>query len=200
IDIVQLKNEMFHELPEEFEEGWKDLPWKRYQYFYGVLVPVVIHDSLFRLHSTPLTKKLRQVVSAQALVTGLFDDLFDRLHLHADRIYRLMETPDYIISSDYPEEYLCQYLFQEMHEHFTGNQRLFDGSVRAIVSAQELSTKQRQHSSSLPPHDEVSIDDILYITKVKGAKAVLFYRSCIDHAVTEEENEFLTNLGELFQM
>ena len=173
-------------------EEWDFLPWKRYQYFYGVLVPVIIHDALFRLHTIPLTRNLCKVVSAQALVTGLFDDLFDRLYLPSDRILALMETPDQILASYNIEEFLCQYLFREIHKHFNGDQQLFEESVRAIMSAQEMSIQQA--SPDLP------LNDILKITRKKGAKAVLFYRSCIDHPLTDVENGFLTELGALFQM
>lgn len=192
IDILRLKEKMHTDLPREFTNNWNTLPWKRYQIFYGVLVPVIIHDALLRLHKTPMTTRLRKVVSAQALVTGIFDDLFDRLHLPTTLIRNLMEAPEYIRSSDYIEEYLCQYLYREMHEHFTGSKKLLEDSVQNILYAQERSNQQQS--------PQLSLDKILEITRNKGAKAVIFYRSCIDQAVVEDENEFLTDLGELFQM
>ncbi len=200
IDIRRLTDAMHHDLPDNYREEWQDLPWKRYQYFYGVLVPVIIHDALFRLHQIPVNNKLRKVITAQALVTGIFDDLFDRLHLPADRIRALMETPDYIISSDYLEEHLCQYLLREIYEHFSGNQHLLDKSISGIIRAQLLSAQQRKDTDSRMTGHDTTLENLLHITKEKGAKAVLFYRSCIDEPLTEDENGFLIELGGLFQM
>lgn len=160
--------------------------------FYGVLVPVIIHDALFRLHDITMSGGHRKVMTAQALITGLFDDLFDRIHLPGERIRQLMETPDYIISSEYIEEHLCQYLFKEIYDNFTGIPKVLEDSILGIMKAQDQSFHQR---------DPAFIkEDILRITREKGGQAVLFYRSCIDRGISDEECEFLKDLGGLFQM
>lgn len=200
IDIRLLTNAMYRDLPGDERENWSELPWNRYQNFYGVLIPVIIHDALFRLHQIPVNTKLRKVASAQGLVTGIFDDLFDRLHLSENRIHALMEAPDYIASWDHLEEYLCQYLLREIYEHFSGNQHLLDKSISGIIQAQELSAQQRKDTEPHMPRTDLSTNDLIHITKEKGAKAVLFYRSCIDQPLMENEKVFLSELGSLFQM
>ncbi len=200
IDIHLLTDAMYRELPEDDRDDWSDLPWNRYQNFYGVLVPVIIHDALFRLHQVPIDPEFRKVASAQALVTGIFDDLFDRLHLPGDRIRALMETPDYIISSEHLEEYLCQYLLREIYKHFSGNQHLLDKSISGIIRAQQSSAQQRTESNRQSPQADLHKNDLIHITKEKGAKAVLFYRSCINRSLTTEEDLFLAELGAMLQM
>lgn len=188
----RLQDRMHHDLPEHFREDWSALPWDRHGLFYGVLVPVIIHYTLIRMHEITVTSNLRKVISAQALVTGLFDDLFDRLHLSPVRLRQLIETPDYIISSDYIEEHLCQYLYRDIIEHFTGNPKALENSVHGIIKAQQRSFRQRS--------PDITTEEIHQITREKGGQAVLFYRSCIDRQITEAESDFLLNLGELFQM
>lgn len=188
----RLQDRMHHDLPEHFREDWPNLPWSRYGRFYGVLVPIIIHDALIRMHGIGVTPNLRKVIAAQALVTGLFDDLFDQLHLSPARLRQLIETPDYLISSDYIEEHLCQYLYRDMIEHFTGNSKALENSVHGIIKAQQRSSRQRS--------PDITTEEILQITREKGGQAMLFYRSCIDRQITETESSFLLDLGELFQM
>lgn len=191
-DTQRLTDRMHHDLPDHFRKDWQELPWRRYRIFYGVLVPVIIHDALFRLHGTTITGKHRKVITAQALITGLFDDLFDRLQLPPYRIRQLIETPDYIISSDYVEEHLCQYLYLEIDKHFTGIPKFMENSVQGIMKAQNRSLQQQ--------NQDITIEEVLRITREKGGQAVLFYRSCIDQDLTEDERDFLYDLGGLFQM
>lgn len=191
-DTQRLTDRMHRDLPSHFRDDWPELPWSRYRVFYGVLVPVVIHDALFRLHDIPYSSDHRKVMTAQGLITGLFDDLFDRIHLPVDRIRQLMEPPDYIISSEYIEEHLSQYLFKEINENFTGIPKVLEDSILGIMKAQDQSFHQRD--------PEIHRDDILRITREKGGQAVLFYRSCIRRGISDEERIFLKDLGGLFQL
>ena len=191
-DSLRLQDRMHHELPAHYREDWAALPWNRYRYMYGVLVPVIIHDALFRLHGVTITSQHRKVNTAQALVTGLFDDLFDTIHLPVDRISQLMEEPDYIISTDYVQEHLCQFLYREIHEHFTGHPRILEDSIQGIMKAQKRTSQQR--------NPDLRTADLLQITREKGGNGVLFYRSSLDRSIQDEERDFLIELGGLFQL
>lgn len=191
-DTIRLQDRMHRDLPGHYREEWRELSWSRYQYQYGVLVPMIIHDALFRLHNLAISSQHRKVITAQALVTGLFDDLFDTINLPIDRILHLMDEPDYIISTDYIQEHLCQYLYKEIYEHFTGYRRTLEDAIQGIMKAQKKTAQQR--------NPDLSLKDMLQITREKGGNAVLFYRSCIHRPIQEEEREFLFDLGGLFQL
>lgn len=191
-DTIRLQDRMHRDLPSHYREDWSALSWNRYRYMYGVLVPVIIHDALFRLHDIPISSQHRKVITAQALVTGLFDDLFDTIHLPVDRIIHLMDEPDYIISTDYIQEHLCQFLYKEIYEHFTGHPRILEDSIQGIMKAQKKTSHQR--------NPELNIHDLLQITREKGGNAVLFYRSNINRTIEDEERDFLLELGGLFQL
>ena len=200
MSTTRVKSRMYRDLPRHFRKDWQSLPWSRYQYFYGVLVPVIIHDAMLRLHQIPTTHKLQKTMTTLALITGIFDDLFDKLHIPVSRIYKLIESPRVILPSDEVEEYLCQYIYKEICQNFPGNRDQFRTSVHCMVAVQEKSQQQSYHSGSNVQTGPLSLEDILCITNNKGAEAILFYRSCIDKSMEREERQFLNHLGGLFQM
>lgn len=188
----RMMNSYLNRAPAAFRNHRHTLPLEKYILFYGTLMPVIVHRPLAHLHSKKFATEIKKFATRQALITGLADDLYDRLSLPPDRIRSLLSNDRGSDGELLPEEWLCREIYRDLRQDCPGNLRLFSESVQQVMHSQEESLRQKDR--------RLSPEEILKISREKGSSALLFYRSAIDSACSAEEKDFLRALGGLLQL
>jgi len=158
--------------------------------YYGYAVPAVLGEAFCILRGAPMTIDEREASTSQGVITGIFDDFFDKQQLDFDRISKITNDP-----KSFQPENLVQEIFIKHWQNVlkrAGNKELLKETRDKILGSQQDSMEQENES--------IGFDRIKQVTFDKGGYSVLFYRSAFGHPLAAGEYEAVYNLGALFQM
>lgn len=184
----KLSKESLNNIRKQTSSEWDNYPTIKYEIFYGTLVPINLHTKMASLHNVAYSQELRRTSTAQAIITGVYDDLIDEWDSSPERIKTILFSDKF--ESNNVLELLCRQYFDIIK--YGVNQKLFYEVVPALIMAQEKSKEQF--------NPNICEDDVIKITKEKGGYAMLFYRSSISHPCSTDEYNFYYTLGGLLQM
>ncbi|MBS4057489.1 MAG: class 1 isoprenoid biosynthesis enzyme [Bacteroidales bacterium] len=163
---------------------------KKITHYYGLAVPAILGEAFGILLAKPMSRNERMALTYLGGATGLFDDFFDKHHLPKDYILDLLrQSRDLIVTN--ANEQLFLNLYGKALEHAANPDLVRTYSLK-IFESEVLSEKQ------LNP--EIDIHEIKRITLEKGGVSLLFYRSGMDAAISDEEKVLFFHLGGLLQL
>ena len=156
--------------------------------YYGLAVPAVLAEAICSLHGKSLSQKERWASTCQGAMTGIFDDFFDKDYLLGNEIpiNQLFENSD----NKKAKIKLFDYFFQEAINNVP------DKTVM-LKCLQDVHDAQIESKAQC---DEISINKLKEITRLKGGYSLLFYRSAIDAKLSADESKVLFEAGALMQL
>ena len=158
--------------------------------YYGFGVPAIVGEGFCTLRGKPMNERERLASTYQGALTGLYDDFFDKTHLHDDEIRKMMDDPPGYEAKSSLEKLFVSFL-KNVHENIQ-DKASFNQSFYGVYMAQMESKKQAS--------DEISEETIREITFKKGGASLLFYRSIFGFPFMKEEEDALYHAGALMQL
>lgn len=174
----------------ETNEGITGKDLKKITSYYALGVPAILGESLAILRGEPLHQTERYCLTYLGGISGLLDDLFDDPLKNADHLEEFILQPEKLIPLNAHEELLLM-LYSEGLSFSTQPQKLKNQAL-IVYKAQQQSLQQKAHTASK--------DIIADLTLSKGGTSFVFYRLCMNHPLSAEEEELLSKLGGLMQL
>ncbi len=158
--------------------------------YYGNYTTSVLGESFCTLRGKKMTEKERWAITCLGMITGIYDDFFDKRSMSQEDVIKISRNPDQFeaktlidkIFVNYRKEVLKNTVNKEFHWEMTD--KIFESQVE--------SKKQK--------NPDISFKEIKRITFEKGGYSVLLFRSVFEHPLQEGEYEALFNIGALFQL
>lgn len=158
--------------------------------YYGFGVPTVLGESFATLRGEKMSADERMASTYQGVVTGIFDDFFDKKEITQERILELLRHPKQVTANNVCEE-LFLFFYTEFLKHgFNGE--LLERTIYDIYEDQIQSLDQT--STDIP------FETMMKTTFNKGGNSVLFYRALLKPSVSKAEEEAIYNMGATMQM
>lgn len=158
--------------------------------YYGLAVAAIVGEAFCVLRGKSMTQKERTTLTLLGVLTGLFDDFFDKKKLPEKYIKQMVEAPETSISKNSSETLFVSFYLKAL-ENAPDTQKLKSRALE-VFHAQVESKKQSLPDTSLP--------EIERITRQKGGISLLFYREAFGPQPDKLENEMLSLLGWLGQL
>lgn len=166
------------------------LELKKIRQYYGFAVPAILGEAFYLLREGSMKKNERLALTYLGAATGLYDDFFDDLKTSEAHIRELTINPAESSAQNLRESLFIR--FYKLAINHAQNPDLIKQRALDVFEAQLRSKKQQEAS--------ISEQEIRSITYLKGSLSLLFYRSALDEAVPESEENMLCALGQLLQL
>ena len=184
----KLSNRLFNDLERELKLGANALSEEdKKRMFYYTIQCSIVASWASRLRGSKLNdKEILSVVQLGAL-TPLIDDLTDDFKMDSQAIFNSLERP---LNGDSIHKKVAQYLYSQLAKR---HGKSFVEQFRKVLKAQDASLRQLVK-------DPLSREEIIRITKDKGAMSILLYRGIIDSTLKEGEKEAFMSMGYATQL
>ncbi|QED37607.1 hypothetical protein FK178_07655 [Antarcticibacterium arcticum] len=166
----------------------KDL--KKITSYYALGVPAILGESLAILRGEPLHQTERYSLTYLGGISGLLDDLFDDPLQKADHLEEFILQPENLHPSNAHEQLLSMMYIEGLS--FSAQPRKLKNQALMVYKAQQQSLQQKLSA--------VSKEKVVALTLSKGGTSFVFYRLCMNHPLSAEEEELLSKLGGLMQL
>lgn len=158
--------------------------------YYGYAVPAMLGEAFCVLRGYPMTITEREASTSQGVITGIFDDFFDKQQLDFEEINMITNDPESFQPKSLVQEIFVKHWQIVLKK--AGNKELLRETRDKILGSQKDSIEQE--------NDSIGFDRIKKVTFDKGGYSVLFYRSAFGHPLAAGEYEAVYHLGALFQL
>jgi hypothetical protein len=158
--------------------------------YYGFGVPAIVGEGFCTLRGWRMTEKERIASTGQGVITGLFDDFFDKTGITNTQIREMMEHPFAYTPASSLESIFIDYL-KKIHRNTLDPVSLNDAFDR-VYEVQVQSQSQQ--------NDDMDGESLLKLTLDKGGYSLLFYRSVFEHPMIEGEYDAIYLVGGLMQL
>lgn len=158
--------------------------------YYGLAVPGVLGEAFALLHGKKMSQSERSTLTYLGVVTGLFDDFFDK--------------------KPTPEEHILSLIADELNAKINGsNEELFSifyrkaltcSSQKELLKKSVLDIFEAQLASKRQTSPTIDREEIKKITFQKGGCSLAVYRLGMDRVLYKKETAMLHALGSLFQL
>ncbi|HMJ48826.1 MAG TPA: class 1 isoprenoid biosynthesis enzyme [Ferruginibacter sp.] len=163
--------------------------FRKITHYYGLAVPAILGEAFCALKGSEMSLAERWAATAQGAMTGLFDDFHDKGQLDEKAIESKLKV-DAIHLPRQANEKLFE-LFYSRALEFVPDQNLTRHALMKVYEAQVQSKLQKE---------SISYRAIKEITFLKGGASLVFYRCAFLPFASEEETNFLQNIGGLMQL
>lgn len=174
----------------ESNEGINSKDLKKITSYYALGVPAILGESLAILRGEPLHQTERYCLTYLGGISGLLDDLFDDPLKNADHLEEFILQPEKLIPLNAHEELLLMMYSEGLS--FSSQPQKLKNQALIVYKAQQQSLQQKANTASK--------DMIANLTLSKGGTSFVFYRLCMNHPFSVEEEELLSKLGGLMQL
>ncbi|CAN5191869.1 hypothetical protein BH23BAC2_BH23BAC2_21920 [soil metagenome] len=172
------------------DAGLSEKDLKKITSYYALGVPAILGESLCILRGLPMTKNERMCLTYLGGISGLLDDLFDDPEKEAAHLESFILKPE--VSASYKiHEYLLIYLYQKGLSFSPKPEKIKEQATK-VFKAQQKSEAQKLKV--------VSGAIIKDLTCSKGGSSFIFYRLCLEHELSREEEDLLFHLGGVMQL
>jgi hypothetical protein len=158
--------------------------------YYGFGVPAIVGEGFCALRGKRMTERERIASTGQGVITGLYDDFFDKTGIANSQIREMMENPFTFTATSSLESIFIEYLkkiHKNAHDPVALNDA-FDRVYKVQVESQLQLNREMDHKS------------LLKLTYDKGGFSLLFYRSVFENPIIEGERDAIYQVGGLMQM
>ena len=166
-----------------------DTDFKKIDNYYGLAVPAILGEAWCALHNKKMSFVERWTATAQGVMTGLFDDFFDRAYLSDDAIAKMLNENNK--GTKKSNEKLFQFFYAKALEGAPDKKKM-QQALMEVYNAQLESKKQEQET--------LTEEEIKTITFLKGGTSLLFYRSAFLPLASNDEEKLLFHLGSVMQL
>ncbi len=164
--------------------------FKRIIDYYGYAVPAILGEGFSLLRGTPMTMQERHTMTFLGSMSSLGDDFFDEKNTSLEHIQTIIDQPNESLAQNAHELLFIRFYMNAL-EHSTIPFELKQ-ILRKLCDAQLLSKQQM--------NNEISVEQLKYITIHKGGVAFLLYRSGLGACTHEIEEKMLYLVGGLSQV
>jgi len=158
--------------------------------YYGFGVPAIVGEGFCTLRGEKMALEERIASTSQGVITGLFDDFFDKTNLSFVQIKEMMHQPFDFIPGSSLESLFTDFL-KKIHQNTTEIEKL-NSAFEQVFDVQVSSLSQEEGT--------LNREALLNLTIAKGGFSLLFYRSVFKHPLIEGEHEAIYQVGGLMQM
>ena len=158
--------------------------------YYGFGVPAIVGEGFCTLRGKRMTENERIASTGQGVITGLYDDFFDKTGMATTQIREMMENPFTFTPASSLESIFIEYL-RTIHKTAHDTDAL-NNAFERVFNIQVESQLQQNH--------DVDQESLLRLTLDKGAYSLLFYRSIYQHPMIEGEQDAIYQVGGLMQL
>ncbi len=163
---------------------------KRIAEYYGIVIGVLYGESFSRLRGYKMNPQERSAITSFGIITGIYDDFFDKHDLDEELLLKLTNEPETINPDRLIDRIFIRYR-NDIIENTVQKDFLWQ-MVDKTYHSQVESRKQN--------NEALSQDEIKRITFDKGAYSMLLFRSVLRNDLVEGEYEALYNLGAALQL
>jgi hypothetical protein len=158
--------------------------------YYGFGVPAIVGEGFCTLRGKPMTDKERIASTGQGVITGLYDDFFDKTGMATTKIREMMKHPFSVAPESSLESIFVDYL-KKIHQNLH-DLSVFNDAFEMVYKVQVKSQLQR--------NKDVDHASLYELTLDKGGYSLLFYRSVYANPLIEGEHEAIYQVGGLMQL
>ncbi|MCF8234354.1 MAG: hypothetical protein K9G67_05415 [Bacteroidales bacterium] len=158
--------------------------------YYGYAVPAMLGEAFCVLREYAMKIDEREASTSQGVITGIFDDFFDKQQLDFEEINKITNDPGSFQADSLVQEIFIKHWQNVLKK--AGNKALLKETRDNILGSQQDSIEQE--------NDSIGFDRIKKVTFDKGGYSILFYRSAFGHPLAAGEYEAVYHLGALFQL
>ena len=154
---------------------------------YGISIPALMGEAFCSFCNVPYSGKERSAITYFAMLTGLFDDLFDRHEMTDSQISQLLEMHE----TDNAQGKLLQYFYRKGMEMAAQPEEAKQITMR-VFAAQSAARVQKSATTNLETLKQLSYE--------KGGASMLFYRSALPENMHNPDDELVHQLGATGQL
>lgn len=180
---------LLREVKMAYEENDGTLPDKNKLIFnYSILVPMVLGEAFCALRGYKMKKSERWESTLQSAFSVLADTIFDENLNTEMNIKSLFGDLNNVKGKN-----SCDRLFFRLYRNYcdTGVSEYFKEYLTKIYNAEVESCKQT---------DNINLNKLKEITRLKGGYSILFYRVAYENKLNNAEQDLLFALGECVQL
>lgn len=157
---------------------------------YGTTIPALMGDAFCTLRGIPMSLPERTALTYFAVLTGLFDDLFDRTEMTDSQIQTLLETTDNS-KTKIPKHKLIVSIYQK---------GLVNASQPTKAQITALRVFEAQSAARTQKEDATELENLKKICIEKGGSSMLFYRCALSENADTQDEKIVFQLGAAGQM
>ena len=157
--------------------------------YYGFGVPAIVGEGFCTLRGKSMNQGERMASTCQGVITGLYDDFFDKTKMDTGRIKDMMHRPFDFNPASSLENLFIQFL-RLTHQHAPDTGALNKAFDRVF----DIQLRSKKQTSTGMDHAA-----LLRLTMDKGACSLLFYRTVFIHQLINGEREAIYEVGGLMQ-
>ena len=154
---------------------------------YGISIPALMGEAFCSFCNVPFLEKERSAITFFAMLTGPFDDLFDRHEMTDTQISHLFEMHE----TDNTQGKLLQYFFRKGLETASQPETAQQTAMR-VFAAQSAARAQKSTTTEA--------DILKQLSYEKGGASMLFYRCALPGNKQNPDNELVYQLGATGQL
>mgnify|MGYP000930772437 FL=1 len=154
---------------------------------YGISIPALMGEAFCSFCNIPYSEKERSAITYFAMLTGPFDDLFDRHEMTDAQISHLLEMHE----TDNTQGKLLQYFFRKGLETASQPETAQQTAMR-VFAAQSAARAQKSTTTEA--------DILKQLSYEKGGASMLFYRCALPGNKQNPDNELVYQLGATGQL
>lgn len=154
---------------------------------YGISIPALMGETFCSFCNVPFLEKERSAITYFAMLTGPFDDLFDRHEMTDAQISHLLEMHE----TDNTQGKLLQYFFRKGLETASQPETAQQTAMR-VFAAQSAARAQKSATTEA--------DILKQLSDEKGGASMLFYRCALPGNKHNPDNELVFQLGATGQL
>lgn len=154
---------------------------------YGISIPALLGEAFCSFCNMPYSEKERSAITYFAMLTGPFDDLFDRHEMTDTQISQLLEMHQ----TDNAQGKLLQYFFRKGMETAAQTEIAKQTAMR-VFAAQSAARAQKSILTKREILKQLSYE--------KGGASMLFYRCVLPENMHNPDDELVHQLGATGQL
>lgn len=181
---------LFREIEEKNDGTVNKEDLRKITIYYGNYATSILGESFCTLRGKKMTEHERWAISCLGMITGIYDDFFDKRNISHEDVIKLSRNPDELGAQTLIDKIFIRYRKEVLRN--TKNKDFLWEMTDKIFESQVESKKQKDSI--------ISFGDIRRITFEKGGYSVLLFRSVFDHPLAPGEYDGLFNIGALFQL